>query len=188
MGNNSIGSEMFAGRNQAVDEEEILIKQGLLPPNFQPNQDHLSQSYHHHSPSADEPPYDASMEQPYEPMEHVDYGNGFPPPPVSATQQNASGNGLLGALPPSFSQRSRGGNQHWRSGGGAPRFRGNSSRGYERGSSSLRDHHNSHHHRRGGPPGRGGAKDFPIRRPCKFFKDRGYCRDGDQCRFQHSRH
>ena len=51
---------------------------------------------------------------------------------------------------------------------------------------------------RGGPPGNGGynnrggqeyKQNRPMQggRPCKFFSERGYCREGDSCGFAHIR-
>merc|ERR1719391_212927 len=157
-GNPGIESAMFAAQKAA---EEELRKQGLLPSG------HISQFQQY--PVGEEPMLGG--EEPYEAGE-ADFNRGFPP------------GGILGNQPPPPPPQVPGNwNPAAMHGGGG--FRG-SNRGFDhRGRGFFR-----------GKRGRDGfdksrddkKKDFNReRRPCRFWSSKGYCREGDFCKFLHVR-
>jgi len=183
-GNFAIESAMFAAQNAAQKAaEEELRKQGLLPPSHgglpgtnQPQFPFDDQQF----PQEEEQPYDPG-EEPYDPIdsEYGGFGNGglLGQHPQQQFQPHFPPGG---ELPPKW-------NNHLQRGGG--KFRGNKNiyRGF--------DHRGRGGFFRGAGRGREGRKDAPYdkefrgvggeRRPCRFWKDRGFCRDGDHCRFIH---
>lgn len=116
-------------------------------------------------------------DEPYEPMD-ADYGMGFPPQA-----------GLLGGPPPPYPPFSGPPRPPLPAGGGNWNPQYNNFRGSNRGGGFFRGNNRG----AGGGPFRGKDKDRkngfsgPGRRPCKFFTDRGHCREGDKCKFAHNR-
>ena len=166
-GNPRIESAMLAAQKAAEDE---LRKQGLLPPNpnnqfgFYPNG---QQPY-----EPGEEPYEPG-EEPYEPVDG-DYGGVFPPGPMT------------GGKPPPFHPYP-GPPNNWNHGPKNPgNYRGNNKKGFDRGRLGFyrgRDNFSDRGEHR-----EDRRKDFGReRRPCKFWTEKGFCRDGDRCKFPHLR-
>lgn len=122
------------------------------------------------------------------PPNHHNSNNGFPaPPPFGGMPPNGPPNGPPSNgfynQPPPFggpNNRNNGRNDYHR----RDNFNNRGGDNYNRGGG---------YHRNGGPPHRGGYhRDFSRRddskigtRPCKFYVQKGYCREGDSCRFIH---
>jgi len=166
-----------------VATEMEMIKQGLLPP--QPPQDDMN-GQHAFIPGPNEPyePYDEEnmMNNP-----HMMHYNQTGPPYQDGwaggdqhdqyqphQQQQHYGGG------PQYPQRSnwRGGNGYNNRGNNRGGFGGPRGRGYQ-------DGFNRGGQQRGRGFDRGHDRGMRRGKVCKYWYDRGYCRDGDRCLFLH---
>jgi len=169
-GNNRIETAMLAAQMAA---EESIRKGGHLPPNHVGRFNGHDQHPAHPMDQAYEP-----GDEPYEPMD-AEYGMGFPP------------TGMLGGPPPPFPPPFNGPlgppsgpppTQPWNQNTQHNNFRGNNNRGFYRGNRGDGTFRGKE--RRGSDR----KNDFGGgRRPCKYFSDKGFCRDGDRCKFIHQR-
>lgn len=171
VGSNRIETAMLA---QMAAEESMRGTAGLHDQRFS-------------GPGGQHPPPPHPMDQayepgdePYDPMD-AEYGMGFPP----------TGGAILGGPPPPFPPNFNGPRppvglppaQHWNQNMQHNNFRGNSNRGFfrgHRGDGSFRGKERRGSDRKDGDFNGG-------RRPCKFFTDKGFCRDGERCKFLHQR-
>ena len=126
----------------------------------------------------------------------VPLSNGLLPEPGMFQSQMTGAGGWRGGGGPRFSQHHRGGGgRDFRGGPSGRDFRGGHF--HPRGSSSnnFSDRYNSDRKSLG--RGRGGDRDdrgggrsdfrdgFPPRRPCRFWAEKGFCREKDHCKFAH---
>jgi len=153
-------------------QTEAMKKLGMLPPVN--NQPPLNEP-----PPSIPPPSDFRVPPPGNQMPPFNGPPPFggPPPPSNGFYQQPNG-------PPPFNNRGdyhsngRGNNgsyRGYRSSGGPPQRGGY--RDYNNRGGYQENHENRNNYRR--------FDDRKGPRPCKFFVDRGFCRDGDNCRYLH---
>ena len=177
-GNLAMDAALYAAQKAAEAE---LRKHGALPP------------LEEQDTAIEEPEMDAAIPPPFtQPDFQPDFPQEFPPdfPPEGGPNHMGfynQGPPVPWHGPPNFHnggyQNQRGGPYN-RGGPPNPHFRG----GFMHGGGPMRGfpHNNGHNNGyHGGPPqgGWGGRKEFA--RPCKFWMEKGYCREEARCKFPH---